>query len=209
MNGRKNRAVQAEAVHHLERPGPVDDVEYGSTRGVRYLACKLARQREADVVFRKKHFSDAFKMLRLMVAHPEKLRQGEACKHGVGREFQHLFLAHGGIDEIDLGLTALIAPDEGRTDDPMCSVEDHQAVHLPGESHAAHLVARYSSLRERTANRLDRGFGPVLRTLLGPQRMLHAHLFMGSGDGRDLLTVPVDEERARASRSDIYAEPVH
>ena len=57
-------------------------------------------------------------------------------------------------------------------------IEQHQAVHLAGEPDAANVVTGRARLRQHAANGLLRRLPPVLGTLLGPQRPLHAHFFV-------------------------------
>ena len=85
-------------------------------------------------------------------------------------------------------------------------IEDHQAVHLAGEADAAHLGAGDSGLRERAANRLTSGIPPVLGALLGPQRPLHPHIFVGRrvSTGAPVLVRP---PAARACRPCLHRFP--
>jgi hypothetical protein len=109
---------------------------------------------------------------------------------------QHLRWTKTLIDPIHLGLTALVAPDERRTDDVLVAIENHQPVHLPGKSDATDLMARNSGRRQRSANRFESRFGPVFRPLLGPQRLLHHHLFVRNGHCGDFPSHRVKQDRA-------------
>ena len=62
---------------------------------------------------------------------------------------------------------------------------------------------------EYSADGLGGGFDPILRALLGPEGMLHANLFMRSGDGCDLLAGVIDEEGAGSAGARVNAKPVH
>ena len=66
-----------------------------------------------------------------------------------------------------------------------------------------------AGLGQHAADGFDGRVDPVLRALLGPERMLHAHVFVRSGDGRDLPALRVHDQRARSARPDIDPHPVH
>ncbi len=52
-------------------------------------------------------------------------------------------------------------------------------------------------------------FEPIFRALLGPERMLHANLFVRSRNGCDLFPCVVNKESAGAACACVYAKPVH
>ena len=58
------------------------------------------------------------------------------------------------------------------------------------------------------ADGLARGIPPVFGTLFGPERLLHAHVFMRGGYGVANDAGFVDEERAGAAGADVDAEPI-
>ena len=88
-----------------------DDIEHCRSRGVRYLAREFISQDESDVVLGEQHLLHALEILWLVMAHPEELRQSKAGQYRIGRVFQYFFPAHYAVDEVDLRLAALIAPD--------------------------------------------------------------------------------------------------
>ncbi len=99
------------------------------------------------------------------------------------------------IDPIHLRLTALVAPDQRRTDYVVVAIENHQPVHLSGKAEASDLIAGDSGSGQRAANRLKCRVGPVFRTLLGPQRLLHHHFFVSNRDCGGLSSAGVEENR--------------
>src|SRR6266851_5811829 len=112
-----------------------------------------------------------------------------------------------GVDRVHLRLAALIAPDERGTNHLIRAVEDYQAVHLAGKSDAAHIAAGDAALGEHAANGFHRGVPPVFGALFGPQRTLHADVFVrGSIAGADAAAL-IDQKRARTSGADIDAQP--
>ena len=113
---RQDGAVEAEAVHHFERPAAVDHVEDGRARGVGNFRGEIARQLEAHVVLGQEHRAHALEIPRLVIADPQQLGQGEAGEHGVGDEFQDILAADFGIDGVHLRLAALVAPDQRGAD---------------------------------------------------------------------------------------------
>ena len=70
-------------------------------------------------------------------------------------------------------------------------------ISLPGDA----------GLRQHAADGVDRGVPPVLGALLGPQRPLHAHVFVRSGAARADAAAFIHQERARPAGADIDAQP--
>ena len=64
-----------------------------------------------------------------------------------------------------------------------------------------------AGLGERAADGLDGGVPPVLGALLGPQRALHAHVFVRRGAARADGAALIHQQRARAAGADIDAQP--
>ncbi len=140
------------AIDHVERPAAADDIEERGSGSVGDFGGELAGQPEADIVLREQQLADAFEVVRFVVAHPEQFGKSEAGEDRVGDRFEDLFASHGPVDEIDLGLAALVAPDEGGADHGVGAVEDDQAMHLAGEADAADVRGRARrTLREHAA----------------------------------------------------------
>jgi len=183
IDSRKDTAIQPELVDQLERPAAVNHVEQRCARSIRDVARTIARELKPDVVFGKQHATHARKEPRLVVADPEQLRQGETGQDRIGRGAQYDVFPGGLIDPIHLRLAALIAPDKRWTDHLVRFIQDHEAVHLAGQSDSAHVLTADVGLAEGAANGLPRCIPPVLGPLLGPQRTVHAHVLMWGSTG--------------------------
>ena len=77
-------------------------------------------------------------MLRLMLLHPQKLRRGKARKGDIPRIFRKLFLPDHLIQIVRLLTGSPVIPQNGRTDDSVFLIKNHQPVHLPSEADALH-----------------------------------------------------------------------
>ena len=64
-----------------------------------------------------------------------------------------------------------------------------------------------AGLRQHAADGFHGGVPPVLGTLLGPQRALHAHLLVGGRETRADGAALIHQKRARAAGADIDSEP--
>ena len=122
---------------------------------------------------------------------------------------ENRFLADEFVDRIDLSLTALIAPDQCGANDLIRRVEQNQSVHLTGEPDATNILARSAGRRKNSTNRKLCRVPPVLRTLFGPERTFHPHVFVRGGERVTHLPALVHEQRARAAGSDVNSKPVH
>jgi hypothetical protein len=81
-------------------------------------------------------------------------------------------------------------------------------MHLAGEADGSYVAAGCAGFGEYPANGKDGSGEPIFRALLGPERMLHANFFVGSGDGSDLFAGVIDQECAGAAGACVYAKPV-
>src|SRR5712691_12825799 len=133
---------------------------------------------------------------RLIVAHPEELRRGKPREGRVRDKLNQLFSADLGSDPIALRLAPLVAPDERRTEDGVRLVEQHYAVHLPGEADDGNVRAFEASLLERSPNSAQGRLPPVLGVLLGPAGLGHPHWLVVSSGRADDMTVRADDHRA-------------
>ncbi len=86
-----------------------------------------------------------------------------------------------GVDGVDLGLAALIAPDERGPDDLIGIIEHDQAVHLAGEADALDLTRVDACVGEYFSDGEARGTPPVVGILLRPEGMPHGNVRMGFG----------------------------
>ena len=196
IRARKNCTVQAQAVHHFQRPAAANDIEHCSSRRVGNLGREFARQSKTNVILGQQNMPYMFEILRLMIAHPQQFRQRKSSQHWIGGMFDHLRGAQKLIDPIHLRLAALVAPDQRWADDFVIAIENHQPVHLPRKSDAPDLIAVDSGGSQRTANRFECRVGPVLRALLGPQRLLHHDVFVSNRDRGSFPSARIQQDRA-------------
>ena len=103
-----------------------------------------------------------------MVAYPQDLGGGEARQHRIPGELQHLLSTDPLGDGCALVGSTLIVPHNARAEYIAVCVEQHQAVHLPGEAHAGHLASLHTTLVQHPSNAGDGGSPPVGRILFGP-----------------------------------------
>ena len=80
-------------------------------------------------------------------------------------------------------------------------------MHLAGEADALDLAAGDARGGEHAADGIDGRVPPVFGALLGPQRALHAHVFVRRGVACADSAALIHQEGARASGADIDAQP--
>src|SRR5262245_10758384 len=122
-------------------------------------------QAEPDIVFREQHLPKRIEVSGFVVSNPKQFRKSKAGEHWICRPGQHCLSAHRVVKAINLRLAALIAPDQSRPDDSVCSIEHHQTVHLAGKPDTSYIRASDARFRQYTANGLFAGVPPVLRPL--------------------------------------------
>ena len=102
-----------------------------------------------------------------------------------------------------------IAPDERGTDYLPARVEHDRAVHLSGETNAGDFVGAKARLLQGFRNSYAAGSPPVVGMLLGPADLGRGKRGMLLGGGCDDVPLFVDDQRARATGSNIDAENVN
>ncbi len=189
------------------RPLALHHIEHRHAGRIRNIARQFAGQTKADVVLGQQHMAHALEIFRFVIAHPKQLGQRKSGEHRIGRPRQNIFHARRAIDEIDLLLAALVAPDQRRPNHLMRVIQNHQPVHLAGKSDAADFARSHTAFREHAANRQHRCVPPIFRTLLGPQRALHAHVFVRRSEAGANASLRVRQQRARAAGADVDSQP--
>ncbi len=193
VNIRQDRPLQSEAAHHAFRPLPVRHIEERRAAGIRNIGREIAAELEAQIVFGKQHGAHGAELLRFVVAHPQQLWQREAGENGIRGIAQHGAEAELRIDEIDLRLAALVAPDERGPNYLPLLVEQHKPVHLAGETDAAHRASIDAGLAQHALNRQLPGAPPVFGRLLGPHGPQHAHLLVRRDEGIAGMACRIDQ----------------
>ena len=121
-----------------------------------------------DVILGQHHLFDPGEALRLLLPHPQELRGRKTSKGDVGRPGGEAVCAHRLIQIGDLLCRPAIVPQDGRANDPVLVVQDHQTMHLTADANAGHLAPVKALQKE--GNPLPHGPPPVLRVLLAPAR---------------------------------------
>ena len=123
---------QAALVQQSVGPVALRHVQPQRPGGVRHIGDFLPGHPVAQIILGQQHRGGALKVLRLMTAHPQQLRRGKARHRQVARHLMQL-RRH----RLQLGAlcgAAGVVPQNGRTDRlPLC-IQQHRAVHLPGEA---------------------------------------------------------------------------
>src|SRR5581483_1949525 len=148
----KDGAIDVQFIGQFPGPAAADDVEERRAGCVRDIGGELAGEAETNVVLGQKDFAQALIAGWFMVANPEQLGESEAGEDRVGGAFEDARAARLLIHPIDLGLAALIAPDERRPDDFVGRIEHHEAVHLAGKAYATNVCALCAGEREYSAD---------------------------------------------------------
>ena len=141
-------------------------VEEEHAARVRVVAAVHAREHVVDIVLGQHDFFDPREFLRLVFAHPEDFRRGEAREGDVRGERRESGLADLIVEIIDLRLGAAVVPEDRAADDRVVFVEDHQPVHLaaaadPGDGGSVRAA-------EQLLHAVEHGGPPVGGLLLGP-----------------------------------------
>ena len=134
--------------------------------GVGVIAGVDARELVGQVVLREHDLCDLFEVLRLVFAHPEELRGGEAREGNVGRQRGQLVFADDVIEIVDFFGRAPIVPQNRWTDDVVGFIQRDKAVHLPAGADACNFTCVKAA--QQLGNTGHNCAPPVLGLLLRP-----------------------------------------
>ena len=156
-------------VQHFLRPALVCNIQQKHAGGVGVIAAMHTRQFIVDIIFWKHDLCDLFEVLRLILAHPEKLRCRKARESNVCRQRRKPFLANRVIEVVNLFKGSAVVPEDCRADNAVLCVQRNKPVHLAAcaDAHDLRRVEAPQQLRNAGHDRVP----PVLRPLLRPARM--------------------------------------
>ena len=95
----------------------------------------FAREPKPHVVFRQKHTPETLPDFRFVVAHPKQFGQCEIGQRRIASQLNYFSFANFRIEPVALRLCALVAPNQGRTQDLIVRIQQNRTVHLPGQAH--------------------------------------------------------------------------
>ena len=168
---RQKAGVDAEGLDHLARPRPGRQVEEHRARAIGHVEGMLAGEPEAHVVLGQEHVPRPRPGLRLVVAHPEQLAGGEARQRLIAGDGDEALATDDGPDGVALRRRPLVVPEDGRADDLVVLVKEHQAVHLPCRTDGRDGLRGRAGLAEDPRDGLLGSRPPEPRVLLRPQRV--------------------------------------
>jgi hypothetical protein len=103
---------------------------------------------------------------------------------------------------------ALVAPDQGRTNEPAILIEQDRTVHLAGKPNTRDGIGGNTGVANRLLNRDGRRPPPVSRILFRPTRLGTPKGLVFGRSRRENLTAIVHDNRARSASTDIDPEEV-
>ena len=173
-------------------PAAVRNIQHLHAAGIGNLCRKVACQHKADIVLGQQHMLAFCIVFRFMVPHPDQLGKGEARQCGIGRDPDQVIITDLGGNLFTFFGSALIAPDDGGTDDFVFFIQHHQAVHLSADTEGNNVFFRDAALCQYCTDGAHRGIIPVLGILLCPAvlRLIHRILHCC---GADTLAVLVKQ----------------
>ena len=204
---RQQRRVDVQHVQQLLRPAAVRHIEHLHPGCVADFSREIAGQHIAHIVLRQENVTALGVHFRLVIAHPQQLRQREASQRGICRNRNQLIAADNFVNLVALRRRALVAPDNRRAQDVPCFIQHDQTVHLTADAHRNDVLLIHTGLRQHAADGVHRRMIPVLRLLLRPaivrliQRIFHQR-------GADRRAILVEQHRFRAGRAKVNTKNI-
>ncbi len=168
---------------HFCRPIASGEVEEDRARAPGTIAGVRVGEPESNVVLWQQDVGHTSKHVRFVVAHPQDLGSGESGQGVVARDGDELLLTDTFPNLVTLRLCSLIVPqDRGAKDLPRV-VEEHQSMHLAGETNPCHSVPFNSGLCQCVADGDHGGIPPEVWRLLRPERPRRFEVVFRPPDG--------------------------
>ena len=176
--------VDVQNLQQLVRPAAVGHIQQLHAAGVADLGGIVAGEHIAHIVLGQENVAAAGVNVRLMLAHPHDLGQGEARQGRVGGDADEIVIADLFGDLVALLLGALVAPDDGGAQHLAVFIQHDQAVHLPGNAQGHHVRRVHAAFADHGFHRGRGGVPPVEGILLSPAvaGLAHGILHRGGAD---------------------------
>jgi hypothetical protein len=111
----------------------------------------------------------AFPHLGLILLHPKNFGRRKTRERVIASGLDQSLLAQPAADLVTLRTRALVVPQDGRAQHLPILVQQHEAVHLPCQPDAVHVVCLYAGRSQHLAHAVCSPIPPETRVLLAPQ----------------------------------------
>ena len=127
------RSIDLQGVHDLGRPISRGEIEQQRAGAVRLVQRVIAGEPQAQVVLGQQHVPDPAPDVWFVLADPHQLGRGQAGHGVVAGDLDEALGTDCGADEVALARSALVVPQDRRSEHLVRFVEHDQSVHLAGE----------------------------------------------------------------------------
>jgi hypothetical protein len=199
----KQLSVDSTPAQDFGRPLALGYVEEKRSRSICHISRTLASELEAHVIFRQHDVSNALPVSWFVFSHPKQLGEREIGERRIAGELDEMFRTEEIGKSFDLGLGALITPDESGPNYFIASIKQDCAMHLPRESDAGDFISAASEGIESTSNGYSTRLPPILRKLFCPSRLrrCEGRVLLGArGDDSPLF---INDESSGSAGADI------
>ena len=192
------RGCQARGLQHGVRPIARAHIQPQRAGGIGKIAGAFAGHAQAQIILGQKHGLGAGEHVGFVAAQPEQLRRGEAGHGAIAGDRPH---RNGCLQLGTFRLRAAVVPEDGRPQHALAGVEQHRAVHLPGQADGGDARGEIRKSRHHRAG----GAPPVVGVLLAVFRL-------GAANGKRLArlahegAVFVDHHRLYCGGAEVDAE---
>ena len=169
--GRQPFAIDLQPPADVVGPVPRSQVEQERCRGVRDVACDLARQAGAEGVLRLDYPARPGHDLGLVARDPHYLWGREADVRPVAGASHQLVARYPLLDLGSLGFGSTVRPDQGRPEGRSVRVEEDGAVHLTRHPNGRHVRAAQSGSGQQLGHRQPKRIPPAVRVLFRVARL--------------------------------------
>src|SRR5580704_12478694 len=165
MQRRKQALINAGSFQHGLRPFALRNIEEKSTGCFGDIYRTSARKPEPEIILRQQNRASARPDFGLVLLYPPYFRQRKIGQRRIRGQFDQALGADALSDLLALLAGALVAPDDRRAQNLTRRVEQHQTMHLPGETDRSDLARRCPVFFKARSDSKAAGLPPIVRIL--------------------------------------------
>ena len=208
MHAGKPVRIKIQGRHQLRRPAALDHVKKRRSRSIRDVRGEFSSETKSDVVLWQKHLADFRVNFRFVGAHPHELRRRKARQRRVTGNLDQAIIPDTPRNPVGFGLAALITPDNRGPENLVVLAQQHQPMHLPGQSDSPYLLRFGRGALQQLADCQLRGTPPILWILLCPLRLWCADGLMICRLAADHRSFLIHQDCSCSSGTNINAKVV-
>ena len=165
----KHCRINVQFFQYFLRPAAIRHIQQTHTGSIRYFCRKYITKLITDIVFRQQNVACFCINFRFVFSYPKDFTSSKTCQCRVGCDFDvAFFAAHQSMDFFTFHSSSLVTPKDGGTKHFALFIQQHQRMHLTGQTNATNFSCVNAALCKNSADAVYNSFPPICRILFCP-----------------------------------------